>query len=126
MDLSSDQVISDEYLDASWYRPFSANGDKMPTSPPGKMHCGTINPIWLNGTLPTYDDGNVSREACVQTENAICEQSIDIEIRNCGGYYIYFLKETPPNSSFCFGSGPVICPVGTSSETGFYPGCSCK
>ncbi|CAG2192071.1 unnamed protein product [Mytilus edulis] len=32
--------------------------------------------------------------------------------------------KTPPNSSFCFGSGPVICPVGTSSETGFYPGCS--
>ncbi|VDI79905.1 Hypothetical predicted protein [Mytilus galloprovincialis] len=123
-DLASDQVISDEYLDAGWYRPFSANGDEMPTSPPGQMHCGTINPIWLNGTLPTYDDGNVSRAACVQTNNDMCEQSIDIEIRNCGGYFIYFLQKTPPNSSFCFGSGPVICPVGTSSETGFYPGCS--
>ncbi|CAC5411148.1 unnamed protein product [Mytilus coruscus] len=103
IDLASDQVISDEYLDAGWYRIFSANGDTMPSSSPGKMHCGTINPIWLNGTLPTYDDGIVSREACVQTENDICEDSIDIEIRNCGGYYIYFLQKTPPNSSFCFG-----------------------
>lgn len=33
------------------------------------------------------------------------------------------------NSSWSFlfiGSGPVACPVDTSSETGFYPGCSCK
>lgn len=59
--------------------------------------------FFILGTLPKYDDGNVSREACVQTENNICEESIDIEIRNCGGYYIYFLQETPPNSSFCFG-----------------------
>ncbi|CAC5411146.1 unnamed protein product [Mytilus coruscus] len=122
IDLASDQAISDDYLDPGWYRPFSSNGDNMPTSPPGNMHCGTIYPIWLNGTLPTYDDSNVSREACVQTENDICEESIDVEIRNCGGYYIYFLQETPANSSFCFGSGPVVCPVGTLSETGFYPG----
>ncbi|CAG2249638.1 unnamed protein product [Mytilus edulis] len=70
IDLANDQAISDEYLDPGWYRPFSANGNEMPTFPPGKMYCGTINPIWLNG------------------------------------------------------SGPVICPVGTSSETGVYPGCS--
>lgn len=53
IDLASDQVISDEYLDSGWYRPFSANGNEMPTSPPGKMHCGTINPIWLNGIYHT-------------------------------------------------------------------------
>lgn len=55
------------------------------------------------GTLPTEDDGNVGREACVQTENSMCKESVDLEIRNCGGYYIYFLQETPANSSFCFG-----------------------
>lgn len=53
IDIASDQVISDEYLDAVWYRPLSANGDKMPTSPPGKLHCGTIHPIWLNGSYHT-------------------------------------------------------------------------
>ncbi|CAG2249643.1 LRP1B [Mytilus edulis] len=40
---------SDEYLDDKWYRIFSANGDQMPSHPPGIMHCGTIYPIWLNG-----------------------------------------------------------------------------
>ncbi|CAC5411161.1 unnamed protein product [Mytilus coruscus] len=124
IDFSSDQAISDEYLDAGWYRFIGVNGNEMPLSPPGEMHCETIYPIWLNGTLPTEDDGNVSREACLQTENDICEQSIDIKIRNCGGYYVYYLQETPRNSSFCFGSGPVVCPVGTSCETGFYPVCS--
>ncbi|CAC5411168.1 unnamed protein product [Mytilus coruscus] len=123
-DFSSDQVINDTYLNEGWYRIISANGDKMPSSPPGTMHCGTIYPIWLNGKLPTENDGNVSRKACIQKENDICEQFIDIEIRNCGGFLIYYLQKTPPNSSFCFGSGQVVCSFGTLSETGFYPGCS--
>lgn len=53
MDLENEQAISDEHLDPGWYRHISANGDKMTTSPPGKMHCGTIYPIWLNGIFPT-------------------------------------------------------------------------
>lgn len=47
--MESDQAISDENLDLGWYRHISDNGDNMPISPPGKMHCGTIYPIWLNG-----------------------------------------------------------------------------
>lgn len=47
--LEGDQAISDEYLDDGSYRIVSANGDQMPFFPPGQMHCGTINPIWLNG-----------------------------------------------------------------------------
>lgn len=36
-------------LNETWYRVISDNGEKMPTYPPGILHCGTINPIWLNG-----------------------------------------------------------------------------
>lgn len=48
-DQSSDDIISDGLLNNDWYRIISENGDKMPTYPPGLFHCGTINPIWLNG-----------------------------------------------------------------------------
>ncbi|CAC5411153.1 unnamed protein product [Mytilus coruscus] len=75
-DFSSDQVINDDYLKEGWYRMISANGDKMPLSTPGTMHCRTIYPIWLNGNLPAEDDGIVSREACVQKENDIVNSSL--------------------------------------------------
>lgn len=47
--ISNDIPISDEILNETWYRVISDNGEKMPTYPPGILHCGTINPIWLNG-----------------------------------------------------------------------------
>lgn len=47
--MSTDLPISDEYLETSWYRIKSENGDQMPTYPPGSFHCGTKNPIWMKG-----------------------------------------------------------------------------
>lgn len=51
VDWTVDDPISDEILEEDWYRFFSNNGDDMPTSPPGIKNCGTINPLWLNGTF---------------------------------------------------------------------------
>ncbi|XP_071151940.1 von Willebrand factor D and EGF domain-containing protein-like, partial [Mytilus edulis] len=124
VDWTVDDPISDEILEEDWYRFFSDNGDDMPTSPPGIMNCGTINPLWLNGTLPTFVDGNMTAIACMQTNNSVCEQSYNIVIRNCDGYYVYHLPPSTSNSSYCFGSGPVKCPHEMSSETEHYPGCS--
>ncbi|CAG2209697.1 unnamed protein product [Mytilus edulis] len=107
----------------SWYLITSDNGDMMPNFAPGFMHCGTVNPIWLNGNMPSFDDGDVTREACLQTKEDTCEQTIYIQIRNCSGYYLYLLQSSPENSSFCFGNGPVVCPDDMSSDTGYYPGC---
>ncbi|XP_076109570.1 uncharacterized protein LOC143078599 [Mytilus galloprovincialis] len=124
VDWTVDDPISDEMLEEDWYRFFSNNGDDMPTSPPGIKNCGTINPLWLNGTLPTFVDGNMTAIACMQTNNSVCEQSYNIVIRNCDGYYVYHLPPSTSNSSYCFGSGPVKCPHEMSSETEHYPGCS--
>ncbi|XP_063442414.1 uncharacterized protein LOC134722722 [Mytilus trossulus] len=124
VDWTSDDPLTDETLEEDWYRVMSDNGDEMAISPPGMKFCGTTNPIWLNGTLPSFEDGNKSVIACMQTHNSVCEQTLDIVIRNCDGYYVYFLPPTPPDSSYCFGSGPVKCPTDMSSETEHYPGCS--
>ncbi|CAC5375044.1 unnamed protein product [Mytilus coruscus] len=126
VDWTVDDPITDAMLEEDWYRIFSDNGDGMPTSPPGIKNCGTINPLWLNGTLPTFVDGNMTALACMQTDNSLCEQISNIVIRNCDGYYVYYLPPSPSNSSYCFGSGPVKCPNEMSSETEHYPGCSFK
>ncbi|CAC5367711.1 unnamed protein product [Mytilus coruscus] len=124
IDLAKGVPTSDHTLERGWYRVMSDNGDEIPNYPPGLGYCGTLHPIWLNGTLPSVDDQNVTREACLQTQEDECEEKIDIQIRNCGGFYMYYLQHTPINSSFCFGKGPVLCPKRQSSETGYYPGCT--
>ncbi|CAC5419093.1 unnamed protein product [Mytilus coruscus] len=118
------EYFSDEGLEPGWYRIISENGDHMPISNPGVEKCGTKNPIWLNGTLPTEDDGVVTKSACVQTMNSECENSFLVNIKLCQGYYIYYLRNTTKNSSYCFGEGPVKCDKGLESESGYYPGCA--
>ncbi|XP_052073689.1 von Willebrand factor D and EGF domain-containing protein-like isoform X2 [Mytilus californianus] len=123
--ISKDIPISDELLNETWYRVISDNGEIMPTYPPGTLHCGTINPIWLNGSLPNEGEENVTLVACKQTQNDVCEEEIDIKIMNCsGGFYVYYLPNTTTNSAYCFGDGPVLCDDGLSSESGYYPGCT--
>ncbi|XP_071174260.1 von Willebrand factor D and EGF domain-containing protein-like [Mytilus edulis] len=124
-DWTSEESISDDILEEGWYRIYSDNGGDMPTRQlPGTKFCGTTNPFWLNGTLPTFKDGNMTVEACMQTNQSICEESVYIMIRNCDGYNVYYLRPTPAYSAYCFGSGPVHCPASMSSETEYYPGCS--
>ncbi|CAG2213049.1 unnamed protein product [Mytilus edulis] len=116
--------ISDERLEKTWYRIKSRNGDQMPTYPPGDYHCGTYYPVWINGTLPLVSDGNMTVTACIQTENNTCETSFVIVVKNCRKYFVYYLQNTTKNAAYCFGNGPVLCPEGMSSESGYYPGCS--
>lgn len=56
------------------------------------------------GTLPAFSDGNMTVEACMQTNQSVCEESVNIVIRNCEGYFVYYLRPTPANSSYCFGN----------------------
>lgn len=53
VDWTSEDPISDDVLEEGWYSMYrvnSDNDDDMPTIPPGTKYCGTMNPVWLNGT----------------------------------------------------------------------------
>ncbi|CAC5390460.1 Low-density lipoprotein receptor-related protein 6 [Mytilus coruscus] len=124
LDLSLDVPISDNDLQDNWYRVISDNGDRIPTFPPGSLRCGTYMPIWLNGSLPSAEDDIVTRQVCKQTSTDTCGKNFDIQIKQCPGYYIYYLRNTSVNAAYCFGEGYVKCEDGLSSESGNYPGCS--
>ena len=81
---------------SNWYRFTSDAGVMMPESSPGRRHCGTYNPGWLNTTHPT--DSNVPKQAevCFHSSNGDeCEYSQNIVVTNCGDFYVYYLQETP-------------------------------
>lgn len=87
-------VLCDMNIRYGWYRFTSFGGSKMPESVVQESHCGTHDPIWLNGKHPTVAEGNVARTACVNSfglDNG-CFDSFDINVKNCGGYYVYYLK----------------------------------
>ena len=55
--------------------------------------CNTNAPGWLKGEHPSVADGQVTRKACFHWSNC-CSLSTNIKVRNCGSYYVYYLKST--------------------------------
>lgn len=87
-------ALCDMNIGYGWYRFTSFGGAKMPESVVPEGHCGTHDPIWLNGTHPTVTEGNVTRTVCINSfglDNG-CYDHFDINVKNCGGYYVYYLK----------------------------------
>ena len=67
----------------------------MPTSAVAINHCGTHAPGWMNGQHPNKNDGVVKRNVCFNWSGKTCQWSIEISVRNCGAFYVYWLKKTP-------------------------------
>ena len=78
-----------------WYRFQGAAGTRMPTSCPPKDRCSTQATGWLNGGHPTVADGKVSRQVCFHWSSNCCNWSRNIEVRNCGSFYVYHFSGTP-------------------------------
>ena len=71
--------------------------------------------LFLSGSLPNRNNGSVAMTTCMHSENNICEMAFNINITNCGGYYVYYMVKTPTNSSYCVGKFPlkyyIVCKV---------------
>ena len=85
---------SDIYL-FGWHRFEAATGNKMPTSCVPSDRCNTHATGWLNGDHPTVAEGLVTRQVCFSYYDC-CSWSINIQVRNCGDFYIYNFMGTPP------------------------------
>ena len=93
---AGNRVGCDNNLGPSWFRFLGDAGTQMATSCLEINRCGTHAPGWLNGTHPTVDEGQVTRKACFRYWNDCCVWFIDIQVRNCGDFYIYYINKTPP------------------------------
>ena len=83
--------------DNKWYRFQDPAGTKMIDYSPGTYGpCATHFPIWLNGAHPNNLGETVERTACVQSTSSTCDDrySTQIQVRNCGQYFLYLLKNT--------------------------------
>lgn len=93
----------------------------MVTWAPSIYQCGTIYPVWMRGTLPTIDEGEVNRTACIVGFYGKCSKTLNIRVKNCGKYNVYHLVPVPQTSTgYCIGEN-THCPLGQSSISGFTP-----
>ena len=104
--------LCDRGISKGWYRFTSFGGSKMPETVVNEYHCGTHDPIWLKGNHPTKAEGNVVRKACINSFglNDGCFESFDINIVNCGDYFVYYLKPlTYCAVAYCAGKKEHTC-----------------
>ena len=92
---TSSTVLCDIHLIFGWYRFGGQAGIKMPTSCVPGHRCGTQAAGWMNGVHPTVSDGKVTRKVCYHYSSDCCEWSNNIEVLNCGYFFIYKPSPTP-------------------------------
>lgn len=99
-------AICDRALARGWYRFDSYAGGKMPTQKVDEMRCGTVHPVWMRGSHPTVAEGVVQRTACINFYDMLngCLASLSIMVRNCQGFFVYYLGPTHSCSlAYCAG-----------------------
>lgn len=99
-------AICDRAFAWGWYRFDSYTGKRMWTEKVDEMRCGTVHPIWMNGSHPTLAEGTVDRKACINFYDMLngCFASLNIKVRNCGGFFVYYLGPTHSCSlAYCAG-----------------------
>ncbi len=90
--------MSDNNL-SGWYRYQGAAGTRMTTSCPPIYRCNGDASGWLNGGHPAVADGIVTRQACFHWVSNCCWRTANIQVRNCGSYYVYHLGD--PGCHWC-------------------------
>lgn len=87
--------LCDDQLGPGWFRFRGAAGTRMPTSCPPTHRCNAHVPGWLNGGHPSVADGTVTRQVCFHWNSDCCYKTTNIQLRNCGSFYVYFFNGTP-------------------------------
>ena len=95
MTYNKSAVLCDSGLSSGWYRFEGKAGIQIPESCVKMRRCGTRSPGWLRGKHPAVADGAVQRQVCFHWLSGCCRLSINITVRNCGGFYVYKLKRAP-------------------------------
>ncbi|CAC5392587.1 unnamed protein product [Mytilus coruscus] len=86
--LAGDEPTDDSRLKSGWYRVDSSTGNDIVTESVKMYQCGTIYPLWMNGTLPDEHDKTVDRKVCRSGPNGnICVEDYNMKVRNCGKYW---------------------------------------
>ena len=92
-------TMCDNGISTGWYRFVGNAGTQISTSciprnDTSILKCSTHGVSWLNGAHPSVSKRNVTRTVCFSWSGNCCWHSKDIQVINCGSFYIYKLVST--------------------------------
>ena len=121
---SGGRAMCDNHLVNSWYRFSGAAGTQMPESCVPTYRCGTLASGWLNGNHPNVSEGIVTRTVCFHWSSRCCAVPTNIDVKNCGGYYVYNLKPTGCYFRYCgIGQGGIFVFVLETNRSQMFTEC---
>ncbi|XP_072894517.1 pancreatic secretory granule membrane major glycoprotein GP2-like [Hemitrygon akajei] len=96
------RLMDDGNLEVGWYRFNSSRGWTIPETVVPRYHCSGNYPGWLNGPHPNVGEGEVTRTVCFTVGENTRSGSREIRVKNCSGYFVYWLWPTPwSNAVYC-------------------------
>ena len=85
-----DSTVAGDWIGGdAWYRFADPAGSQLADSIVPTHHCGTHATGWLNGTHPVTLGENVIGQVCFHWSDNPCRWNTDVEIKQCGEFYIY-------------------------------------
>ena len=85
---------SPDWKGSGWYRIMGEAGTQLTEKQVEPLHCGAFVSGWLNGTHPTTEGEIVDKSVCFHFGHGVlCKWEIQIQIVNCGSYFLYNLKD---------------------------------
>ncbi|XP_028410572.1 uncharacterized protein LOC114533270 isoform X2 [Dendronephthya gigantea] len=81
----------DDHLSQGWYRFGGEAGTQIATTCVPKRRCGTHAPGWMTQKHPTVSEGKVTRTVAFHWDGNCRKWSQNIQVINCGVYYVYYL-----------------------------------
>jgi hypothetical protein len=60
--------------------------------------CSTSAPGWYSGQMPSVMDTTINGTVCYTWSSNNCSYSNQIQVTNCGSYYVYNLPPPPISS----------------------------
>ncbi|OWF46249.1 oncoprotein-induced transcript 3 protein-like [Mizuhopecten yessoensis] len=92
-------VLCDILISQGWHRFVGTVGTDLFNDTVASSYCGTSNPLWMTGSIPSTSDGVVSRTVCMSSVFTNCQSSLTIQVKNCCSYRVYYLQP------------PALCPA---------------
>ncbi|XP_060080876.1 von Willebrand factor D and EGF domain-containing protein-like [Ylistrum balloti] len=89
-------VLCDDDLVTQWFR---IKCGVLATTPPPLNRCGTEKPVWIDPTDMPSSGASAIVKTCMRTAFSDCRFKGEIHVTNCGGYYVYELKNV--TKSYC-------------------------
>ena len=76
----------------TWVRFVGQGGTQIPTTSPPVSRCGTDAPGWYSGSMPTDTYSTTNGVVCFSWGGKPCNWQNNIQVTNCGSYYVYQLS----------------------------------